>query len=211
MNRYRIVLSDDHALFRAGLKGILEERDDLEVIGEAADGMELLDLLKIKQPDMVILDISMPRLGGIEAIQKIKEACPDTKVLVVTMFKEIEYLRQSLAEGADGYFLKKDTSDELFSAIEKIQNGKKYVSPYLSKEIGENWAEISLALRRPILTKREQEILKLVAEGKSSKEIADILFLSVHTVTRHRANIMNKLNLNNTADLVKYAIDKKYI
>jgi DNA-binding NarL/FixJ family response regulator len=211
MNHYCVVLADDHALFRAGLRSLLEGREDMEVIGEAGDCMELLDLLKTKEPDMVVLDISMPKMRGIEAIQKIKETCPDTKVLIVTMLKDIEYLQQALAEGADGYFLKKDADEELFSAIQKIRTGRIYISPHLIKEVGEDWTDITLTMRRRVLTRREQEVLKLVAEGKSSKEIADILFLSVHTVTRHRANIMSKLNFNNTADLVKYAIEKNYV
>jgi DNA-binding NarL/FixJ family response regulator len=213
MGTYRIVVADDHALFRQGLKGILEGAADLEVVGEAGDGLELLNLLNANQldPHLVILDISMPNLRGIEAIREIKTIHPNVKILIVTMHKDKEYLLQSLAAGADGYFLKKDADTELFAAIEKIRNKKNYVSPHLSEELADDWEQIRMGFIKPLLTPREREVLKLIAEGKSNKEVADLLFVSVHTVERHRANIMEKLNLKKTADLVKYAIQKGYI
>ena len=213
MGTYRIVLADDHALFRQGLKGILEGAADLEVVGEAGDGLKLLNLLNANQldPHLVILDISMPNLRGIEAIREIKTIHPNVKILIVTMHKDKEYLLQSLAAGADGYFLKKDADTELFAAIEKIRNGKNYVSPHLSEELADDWEQIRVGFTKPLLTPREREVLKLIAEGKSNKDIADLLFISVHTVERHRANIMEKLNLKKIADLVKYAIQKGYI
>jgi two-component system, NarL family, response regulator NreC len=213
MNSYRIVVADDHALFRQGLKGILQGVADLEVVGEAGDGLALLDLLKSKNldPHLVILDISMPNLRGIEAIPEIKSISPGVKLLIVTMHSDREYLDQALAAGADGYFLKKDADAELFAAIDRIRKGKFYVSPHLSEDFAESWTRLRGDLGRPLLTNREKEVLKLVAEGKSSKEIAGVLFISVHTVERHRANIMGKLSLRNTADLVKYAIQKGLI
>jgi DNA-binding NarL/FixJ family response regulator len=213
MGTYRIVVADDHALFRQGLKGILGGAADLEVVGEAGDGLELLTLLNANQldPHLVILDISMPNLRGIEAIREIKTIHPNVKILIVTMHKDKEYLFQSLAAGADGYFLKKDADTELFAAIEEIRNGKNYVSPHLSEELAGEWEQIRVGFTKPLLTKRETEVLKLIAEGKSNKEIADLLFVSVHTVERHRANTMEKLNLKKTADLVKYAIQKGYV
>jgi len=213
MGTYRIVVADDHALFRQGLKGILEGAADLEVVGEAGDGLKLLNLLNANQldPHLVILDISMPNLRGIEAIREIKTIHPNVKILIVTMHKDKEYLLQSLAAGADGYFLKKDADTELFAAIEKIRNGKNYVSPHLSEELANDWEQIRVGFTKPLLTKREREVLKLIAEGKSNKDIADLLFISVHTVERHRANMMEKLKLKKTADLVKYAIQKGYI
>jgi len=209
--KYCVVLADDHALFRNGLRKILEEAADLGVIGEASDGLELLNLLKNLTPDMIILDIVMPNLRGIEAIYEIKRVHPDTKVLMLTMHKEKEYLYQTIAAGADGYFLKKDADAELFSAIEKIRKGTVYVSPSLSEESTGDWEQIRQGFRKPILTTREREVLVLIAGGKSNKEIAEDLFISVHTVERHRANIMERLNLKKTADLVKYAIQKGYI
>jgi DNA-binding NarL/FixJ family response regulator len=213
MSTYRIVVADDHVLFRQGLRGILGGAADLEVVGEAGDGLELLNLLNANQldPHLVILDISMPNLRGIDAIREIKTIHPNVKILILTMYKDKEYLFQSLAAGADGYFLKKDADTELFTAIEKIRKGKNYVSPHLSEELADDWEQIRVGFTKPLLTPRETEVLKLIAEGKSNKEIADLLFVSVHTVERHRANITQKLNLKKTADLVKYAIQKGYI
>ncbi len=210
MGPYRILVADDHVLFRQGLKKILAERADLEVIGEASDGLELLNLLNGLAPHLIILDISMPNLRGIEAIHEIRTVHTDVKVLILTMHKDKEYLRQAITAGAEGYLLKEDAGTELFSAIEKIRKGKVYISPHLSEELGDNWAEL-LQGRKSILTAREREVLKLISDGKSNKEIGDLLFISVHTVERHRANIMDKLNLKNTADLVKYAIQKGYV
>ena len=208
---YRIVLADDHALFLQGLKKVLEGAADLEVIGEAADGIELLDLMNKLVLDMVILDISMPNLRGLEAIQEIKQRHPNAKILMLTMHKDKEYLYQAIAAGAHGYFLKKDAGEELFSAIEKVRHGKIYISPSLSEDLTDHWQQIRQGMQKPLLTPREIEVLRLIAEGKSNREIGDLLFISVHTVERHRANIMEKLNLKKTADLVKYAIQKGYL
>jgi DNA-binding NarL/FixJ family response regulator len=213
MSTYRIVVADDHVLFRQGLRGILGGAADLEVVGEAGDGLELLNLLNANQldPHLVILDISMPNLRGIDAIREIKTIHPNVKILILTMYKDKEYLFQSLAAGADGYFLKKDADTELFTAIEKIRKGKNYVSPHLSEELADDWEQIRVGFTKPLLTPRETEVLKLIAEGKSNKEIADLLFISLRTTQNHRANITQKLNLKKTADLVKYAIQKGYI
>ena len=213
---YRIVLADDHVLLRQGLRRILEGAGDLEVIGEASDGLELLALLRLLKPHMVILDISMPKLRGLEAIHEIKMIHPDINVLILTMHKDKEYLYLALSAGAKGYLLKEDADRELFSAIEKIREGKTYLSPYFSEQWVSDLARIgtenpkSISERDP-LTIREREVLKLVAEGKSNKEIADLLFISVRTVEHHRANVMEKLNLKKATDLVKYAIQKGYI
>ena len=216
MGPYSIVLADDHVMIRQGLKKILSEIAALEVIGEAGNGLELLNLLNKLTPHLVILDISMPNLRGIEAIREIKGIHPDTKVLILTMHKDKEYLHQAISAGAEGYLLKEDADMELFSAIEKIRQGKIYVSPNLSEELTDDWAQIRRWDRKPSseleqLTVREREVLKLIAEGKSSREMADLLFISVRTVERHRANMMEKLNMKKTADLVKYAIQKGYL
>ena len=189
---------------------------DLEVIGEAGDGLELIDLLNHSSPDMVILDISMPKLRGIEAIHEIKTIRPEVSILMLTMHKDKEYLYLALSAGAKGYLLKEDADKELFSAIEKIRQGKAYVSPYLSEELLDDLVHIGRREGKPSLetgplTTREREVVKLIAEGRSSKEIGDLLSISVRTVDNHRANIMEKLNLKKTADLVKYAIKKGYI
>jgi DNA-binding NarL/FixJ family response regulator len=215
MNPYRIILTDDHVLLRQGLKRILEERSDLEVIGEAGCGLELLKILEKVTPDMIILDISMPSLRGIEAIHEIKSICPGTKILILTMHKEKDYLYQAISAGAEGYLLKEDADKELFSAIDTIRRGRTYISPFLSEEPMQDWIQLARGKKglssADSLTLREREILKLIAEGKSSKEIADLLYISVRTVERHRANLMSKLNLRKTADLVKYAMQKGYL
>jgi DNA-binding NarL/FixJ family response regulator len=203
-------------LVRQGLKRILEGIEDLEVIGEANDGLELLDLLNRSTPDMIILDISMPKLRGIEAIHEIKALRPEVKVLMLTMHKEKEYLYLAISAGAKGYLLKENADKQLFAAVDKIRQGKLYISPYFSEELFEDLVQIGkgegkASLGIDPLTTREREVVKLIAEGRSSKEIADLLFISVRTVDNHRANIMEKLNLKKSTDLVKYAIQKGYI
>jgi DNA-binding NarL/FixJ family response regulator len=216
MNPCRIILADDHALLRQGLKRILSEIAGLEVVGEARDGLELLQMMNTVPSDLIILDISMPNLRGIEAIHEIKARCPDVKILVLTMHKDSEYLRQAVSAGADGYLLKEDADAELFSAIEKIRKGKIFITQRLSEELTDDWARIKRGDAKPLtnqekLTVREKEVLKMIAEGKSSKEIASVLFISARTVDHHRANMMEKLNVKKTADLVKYAIEKGYL
>jgi len=211
---YRIVLADDHVMFRQGIKNILEGAEDLEVIGEASDGLKLLELLKKVTPDMVILDISMPNLRGLEATREIKMISPDMKVLILTMHRDKEYVYYAVSAGAEGYLLKEDADTELFAAIEKIRQGEHYISPLLSGQLTHELIQASHKgqATSPFdpLTIREREVLKLIAEGISNKEIADLLFISIRTVENHRANIMEKLNIKQTANLVKYAIRKGY-
>jgi DNA-binding NarL/FixJ family response regulator len=216
MGAYSIVLADDHVLVRQGLKRIIEEMPGLEVVGEANDGLELLNLLNHVTPQMVILDIFMPNLRGIEAIHEIKKIHPELKVLILTMHKDKEYLYLSLSAGAKGYLLKEDADKELFHAIDKVRQGKTYISPHFSEEVIDDLVQIGKGEAKNLLegdplTLREREVLKMIAEGKSSKEIAGVLFISVFTVNNHRASIMDKLNLNKATDLVKYAIRKGYI
>ncbi len=212
MNAYRIILADDHALFRSGVRRILEEVPGVEVVGEAADGMELLALLKEVTPDLVILDISMPKLRGLEAIREIKVSHPQINVLILTMHKDEEYLSYALGAGAAGFILKQDADPELLEALATIRRGKTYLSPAISEVVPD-------LLRRgmkpdgtpkEVLTHREREILTLLADGKSSKEIGELLFISLRTVQNHRANIMKKLKVNRTTDLIKYAVQKGY-
>lgn len=203
MDRYGIVLADDHVLIRQGLRGIIQGFADLEVIGEAGDGAELLALLTRITPEMVLLDITMPHLGGMDTLRDIKGKYPDMKVLILTMHKE--YLHQALSAGADGYLLKEDADRDLFSAIDNIRQGRTYISPRLSGEL--------LGKRVPQpepLSSREIEVLKLIAEGKSNREIGAALFISTRTVESHRARVMAKLGLNSTAEIVRYAIRKGY-
>ena len=214
MNPYRIILADDHAMFRQGIKNILEGAEEMEVVGEADDGLKLLELLKKVTPDMVILDISMPNLRGLEATREIKIISPDVKVLILTMHKDKEYVYYAIAAGAEGYLLKEDADTELFAAIEKIRQGGHYISPLLSGELTHELIQTSrngkLTPQYDPLTIREREVLKLIAEGISNKEIAGLLYISIRTVEHHRANIMQKLNIKQTANLVKYAIHRGY-
>ena len=215
MGYYNIILADDHGLIREGLKKILEGKADYKVIGEARDGLELLSLLKKLSPNLIILDISMPNLRGIEAIGEIKTIHPEAKILVLTMHKEHEYLFQAFSAGANGYLLKEDSNGELSWAIEVIRQGKIFLSPVLSKQLPEDWLQ-TLRDKQPVpieepLTTRERQILKLIAEGKSAKEVASLLFISRRTAEHHRANIMEKLNMKKFADLVKYALKKGYV
>jgi DNA-binding NarL/FixJ family response regulator len=213
--RYRVILADDHVLVRRGLRRILEENQDLEISGEVGDGLELLSLLNKMNPDMVILDVSMPNLRGIEAIPEIHRVHPDVKVLILTMHSEEEYLYQAISAGADGYLLKEDAEKELFLAIENIRKGRVYISPSLADQSMQNWVRMrrgeDTAYDAQLLTIRQREILKLIAEGKSNKEIGDLLCISVRTVERHRANMMSKLNIKKTAELVQYALRNHYI
>jgi len=212
MSTYSIALADDHVLVRQGIRRIIEENPDLVVVAAANDGMELFDILRNTTVHLIITDITMPNVSGIEATKRIKERYPKTKVLILTMHKGKELLEHAIAAGADGYLLKEDASKELMKAIEAIRQGEIYMSPLVIPYIKELYVQNHRpAARSDILSARETEILKLIAEGKSSKEIAGILCLSIRTVDNHRANIMKKLNIGKNTDLVRYAISVGYI
>lgn len=215
MHTYRVILADDHVMFRQGIKRILEEIDDLKVIAEVGNGLDLLDILKRINPDMVILDITMPGLRGIEATHEIKKSHPGTEVLILTMHKNKEYLYHALLEGAKAYVLKEDADTELLAAIKAIRQKKKYISPSLSLELTDIMTKLHDASPGEpmlgVLRAREKQVLKLIAEGKTNREIAGLLFISIRTVEHHRFNIMHKLDLKTTAELVKYAISMGYI
>ena len=213
MSAYRIVLADDHVMFRKGIRNILERDVGLEVAGEAGDGLELLKFIKNATPDMVLLDIAMPSLRGLEATREIKMISPEVKVLILTMHRDKEYVYYAISAGAEGYLLKEDADTELFKAIEKIRSGGYYISPLLSGELTHELIQEHHKGQLPppkSLTVREREVLKLIAEGVKNKEIADLLFISARTVEHHRANIMRKLNIKKTANLIKYAICEGY-
>ncbi len=214
---FKILLADDHVMFRRGVRSLIQEMENVEVVGEAGDGLELLRLLKEIHPQLVIMDISMPNLRGLEATREIKMLDPGVKVLILTMHKDREYLYHAMTAGAEGYLLKEDADGELILAIETLRRGGTFISPLLSGQLADIFidkfrfpGQLGTAPEGP-LTVREREIVKLIAEGKSSKEIGALLFISSRTVQHHRANIMKKLNLKKTTDLVKYAIQKGYI
>ncbi len=213
MSAYRIVIADDHTLMRDGIKSLIVQSPNLCVVGEAGDGFQLLRLLKHTPADMVIMDIGMPGLRGLEACREIKGQYPQVMVLFLTMHKNKEYLSKALAYGASGYLLKENTGDELLVAIDTIQKGKSYLSPLLAREFSIDLIDICQGKPSESadpLTRREGEILKLIAEGQTNRQIGDLLCISHRTVQQHRLNIRKKLNLRKTADLVKYAIQKGY-
>jgi DNA-binding NarL/FixJ family response regulator len=214
MNTYAILLADDHIIVRRGIRRMIEEDPDLEVVGEAGDGIDLLRLLRESRADMVILDISMPNLGGIEAAKEIKKTHPHIKVLILTMHKGKELLHHAISNGADGYMLKEESEKELYSAIGKIRQGGVYISPHLAEELTDDYVNLcrgTFNQASQILTRREKEILKFIADGKSSREIANTLFISVRTVENHRSSIMDKMGVKRMVDLIKDAIQKGYI
>jgi DNA-binding NarL/FixJ family response regulator len=214
MKPYRIILADDHALMREGIKSLLHSQEGLQVIAEAGDGIELLCILKKVLPEMVILDIAMPGLRGIEAAQEISVLYPDVAVLFLSMHKSREYLSMAIKTKAKGYLLKQNTAEELLAAIEAIRNGGTYLSPSFADDLPTDIIGLCRGDSRRIaepLTNRERQVLKLIAEGHTNQHIGELLFISLRTVHRHRDNIRKKLNLTRTADLVKYAIGKGYV
>lgn len=214
MKTYRIILADDHTILRQGIRRLVEEIPGLQVLAEAHDGLELLSLLQFHNPDLVIVDITMPGIGGIEATREILRLYPEVKVLILTMHKRVEYLQQVLSAGAHGYLLKEDSHDELALAIDTIRKGRTYITQSLTSGMTEylkRLRESEHPAIRELITNREKGILRLIAEGKSSREIADILCISLRTVQNHRANMMQKLDAKKTADLVKYAVEKCYV
>ncbi|MFZ5570305.1 MAG: response regulator [Thermodesulfobacteriota bacterium] len=212
-NPYTIILADDHVLFRQGVHRIISEYPDLSIIGEAGDGLQLLKILNHARPDLIILDIAMPHLRGLEAAREIKALHPHIRILLLTMHRDMAYFRNAISAGVEGYLLKEDADTELLSAIRTIRKGEKYISPILFKDLTDDLLQLYRGKPHPDpdpLTTREREILKLIAEGKSSREIGELLHISLRTVQNHRANLMSKLNVKRTADLVRYAIVKGY-
>jgi two-component system response regulator NreC len=210
--KHRIMIVENHTLLRAGLRMLLSQDDDLEVVGEADNGREAIKLVLKLVPHLILTDLNMPGMNGIEATRAIKMLLPETKILVLTAHKTDEYIHESLKAGADGYMLKEATHSELSVAIHSILNGKTYLSPDISERVINGYLNpgntASLPSAWDTLTFREREVLKLVAEGHANKHIADYLCLSVKTVEKHRSNLMKKLNLHNASTLTAYAIEK---
>lgn len=211
-NQIKILVADDHNLVRQGIVALLNVESDMQVIGEASDGIEAVRLAKKFNPDIVIMDLSMPNLNGLEATHQIKRDASDVKVLILTQHENEEYVMQIIKAGASGYVLKTSVSDDLIKAIKEIQKGEKFFSPSISRMILDDYIKRTQGLqtenKAPELTHREKEVLQLIAEGRTNQEVARKLFISVRTVEFHRANIMHKLQLNDLASLIKYAIQK---
>ena len=208
----KIVIAEDHTILREGLKALLTSDPQFDIIGEAADGREAVRCVEKLGPDLILMDLSMPRMSGMEAIREIKNRYPQTRIIALTVHKTDEYLHTTLQAGADGYVLKDATHGELVLAIKNVMKGKSYLSPGVSEKVIEGYLEgkESVAPDSPwkTLSPREREVLKLIAEGYKNKEIADDLCISLKTVEKHRANLMKKLDLHNAAALTVYAMHK---
>lgn len=208
----KVVIAEDQTLVRQGLKSLLESEQNIKVVAEAENGIEAIRCVKKHKPDILLLDLAMPKLSGLSALKDIKGRYPEIKILVLTFHSSEEYILEAFESGADGYCLKRDSHAELLSAIKSIFSGKSYISPAISSKVLEGYIEGRKKIKKKTswesLTQREKEVLKLVGEGHSSVEIGDILCISSKTVDKHRANIMNKLNLHSAAALAVYAIEK---
>jgi len=208
----RIVIAEDHTILREGLRSLLEGEEGFKVVGEAEDGMEATRCVMKTKPDLVLLDLSMPKMNGISALKEIKRVCPETKVMVLTIHRSDEHILQVFGAGAEGYCLKEADRTELWMAIRSVLSGKRYLSPGISEQVMEGYLDGRKTLKTESswdsLTDREKEVLKLVGEGHKNKEIADFLCISVKTVEKHRANIMEKLDLHSASALTAYAIEK---
>jgi len=210
--KYTIVIADDHTLFREGLRALLSAHEDLHVLGEAENGQEALRTVAERRPDLLLMDLSMPKMGGLDAIKEVKRREPRTKVLVLTIHGTEEFVLEALGAGASGYILKDATHDELLLAIRSVLAEKRYLSPDISAKVIEGYIDgrktVKSSSTWDSLTLREREILKLVAEGHKNKEIAEILFISAKTVAKHRANVMSKLDLHSASALTAYALER---
>ncbi|OFV94873.1 MAG: DNA-binding response regulator [Acidobacteria bacterium RIFCSPLOWO2_12_FULL_54_10] len=211
----RILLADDHQIVRQGLRRIIEENPDMAVVGEANDGRQAIQMALDEKPDVIVMDLSMPQMNGIEAIRQITRRLPTVKILVLSMYSEDSYVVQVLEAGAKGYLLKDSADAELVQAIQAVEGGKSFFSPLISRILLDEYVrqlqEKGGTDRFELLTEREREILQLIAEGKTSKEAAELLNISASTVDTHRAHIMEKLDLHNPYEVVLYAVRKGLI
>jgi two-component system, NarL family, response regulator NreC len=213
MNKIRVLLADDHAIVRDGVRLILNAQSDMEVVGEASNGDEALDLARTLKPDLVLMDIGMPGVNGLEATKLLKQTQPPLHILILTMHDDEDYFFRILAAGASGYVLKGAGSDELLSAIRAVMQGGVYLYPTMAKKLVGDFLkphENATDDKDP-LTPREREVLKLIAAGRTNREIAEVLVLSLNTVQTHRLHIMEKLNMHNRTELIKYAIRRGLI
>jgi len=212
IKKNRVVIAEDHKILRQGLRSLLSTSEELEVVGEAGDGMSAIRVIKDLEPHLVLLDLNMPKMNGIAVIKEIKQYCPDTKILALTMYRKEEYILEVFKSGGDGYCLKSSGHEDLMTAIRAVLSGKQYVSPEISDMVLEGYLESRKTIRKKSsfesLTQREKEVLKLVGEGYHNKEIADYLCISPKTVEKHRGNIMQKLDLHSASALTAYAIEK---
>ena len=215
MTKTRIVVADDHGIVRKGLRFILERQEDMEVTGEAADGREAVRVAEELQPHVIVMDIAMPHLNGIDASTQILRHHPQTKIVILSMYADEEFLVRALTVGVKGYLLKDSAELDLVRAVRAVTSGKSFFSPAIAQTLAEDYVR---QLQRSkvedsydLLTEREREVLQLLAEGHSNKEVATLLEVSPYTIETHRMHLMQKLNLHNTAEIVLYAVRKKII
>ncbi len=210
--KHHIVIADDHAILREGLAALLAAEGDLEVVQQVENGKDALHAVATHRPALVLMDLSMPKTNGTEAIRTIKKRYPDTKIIALTVHKADEYINAALGAGAEGYLLKDDCLSELLTAIRRVLSGKRYLSPSVADKVVSGYLGQQTvphaATSWETLTQREREVIKLVAEGYKNREIAEYLSISAKTVEKHRANLMKKLRLRSAAELTAYAIDK---
>jgi DNA-binding NarL/FixJ family response regulator len=215
VSEIRVLLADDHGIVRRGLRYLLENSPSFRVVGEAGDGREAVKLAEELTPDVVVMDIAMPNLNGLDATAQIVKKCPATGVIILSMHSDETYLVRALSAGAKGYLLKDSAEADLIRAVEAVSQGRPFFSPAIAETLLEDYMrrlrQQNLKDSYDLLTDREKEVLQLLAEGKANKEVATLLNLSLYTVETHRANLMQKLNLHNTADIVLYAVRKKII
>ena len=215
MKKVRILLADDHTVMRAGLRALLERQPNLEVVGEAEDGRQTVELASSHVPDVVVKDIAMPNLNGVEATRRMVSKQPAISVVILSMYSDESYVMRALQAGARAYLLKDSVVTDLIRAIEALSQGKSFFSPKISRILAEDYVralkEKGIADSYELLTPREREILQLLAEGRTNKEVATSLNISVYTAETHRGNILQKLNLHGSAELVLYAVRKGII
>lgn len=215
MNPIRILLADDHSVMRTGLRLVLERQDDFEVVAEASDGRQAVAMAQQHQPEVAVLDITMPNLNGIEAARQITASLPQTCVVMLSMHSDEAYVLRALKAGARGYLLKESAEGELIDAVRAVSQGKAFFSPAVSRVLVEDYVrqlqDREIEDSYELLTTREREVLQLIAEGKSNKDIAAMLNLSLYTVETHRGNLMEKLNLHTVPELILYAVRKGVI
>jgi len=208
----KVVIAEDHQLFREGLKALLAVNEDLEVVAEAQDGLEAIHCVRRVSPDLLLLDLSMPKLSGISVVNEVRAQFPDMKILVLTIHESDQYVLETFKAGVNGYCIKDASREELFMAIDSVMSGKMFISPGIADEVMEGYLSSRKTLKEKsnweTVTQREREVLKLLAEGYMNKEIGDLLNISTKTVEKHRANIMSKLDLHNAAALTAYAIEQ---
>jgi len=210
MSKIRVLLAEDHTIVRKGLRSLLDGEADIEVVGEAEDGQQAVEEAQLLLPDIVLMDITMPILNGLEATRQIKQLCPQIKVVVLTVHSTAEYVFQILRAGGSGYVIKQAAVSELIQAIRAVYRGDAFLSPSISRQVVDEYGRRAAAMEDTYnkLTAREREVLQMIAEGRTNRQIANLMHVTVKTVEAHRASLMNKLDLHSIAELTKYALRK---